>query len=280
MSGSKPTRADRRSEAREVARLAREKAERRRRVRRWLLPTVVSLGVVAVCAAVVVAVGVSRPVPPSEAGPRNMASGGIQFVGEAGVVAPVETPGIPVGGAPVEPDPPGEGVAHVIVYLDLSCPACKQFEEVYGDDIFALVAAGEVRYEVRPVAILDHRYQGSRYSTRANNVAACVADRAPESFLDVAAAMFRSQPSEGTPGLNDDEILRLVHDAGPADAAVDACIRDESFAPFVAANTDRATTDSHLRGPRGFSTPTLVVDGELWDRSTDPLSFIEAAISG
>lgn len=280
MSGSKPTRADRRSQAREAARLAREKAERRRRMRRWLVPAVVSLGVLALFAAVLIALGVSRPVPPSEAGPRNMATGGIQFVGEAGVVTPVETPAIPAGGAPLERDPQDDGVAHVIVYLDLSCPACRQFEEVYGGDILALVAAGEVRYEVRPVAILDHRYQGSRYSTRANNAAACVADRAPESFLDVAATMFRSQPSESTPGLSDDEILRLVRDAGVADAAVDACIRDESFAPFVAANTDRATTDPHLRGPRGFSTPTLVVDGQLWDRSADPLTFIEAAISG
>lgn len=273
------TKSQRREQARQSARLERERKAQRARRLKWMLPTAVSLGLVAIVAIVAVVIVTSAPAPQSAAGPRNMVTGGMQFVGESGEVVPVETAAIPASGTPTPTDAAvDDGIAHITLYADLSCPACKGFEETYNDEILALVAAGDATYELQPVAILDSRYAGSRYSSRANNVAACVADLAPESFLDVVAAMFANQPEEGTTGLGTSAILDVVHGAGVNGEAVDRCITDDVFDPFVQANTDRATSDPALRGSQGFSTPTLVVDGVVWDRSVDALDFIKAAI--
>jgi hypothetical protein len=95
------------------------------------------------------------------------------------------------------------------------------------------------------------------------------------------AAMFVSQPAEGTTGLTDSEIIDVVHGAGLVDDEVDACIEDELFGPWVTSATERTTTDTDLwaAGAAGFSTPTIVVNGEVWDRSVDVMDFIQSKIT-
>jgi hypothetical protein len=94
------------------------------------------------------------------------------------------------------------------------------------------------------------------------------------------AAMYAQQPEEGTTGLSDQQIIDVVHSAGLEDEDVDACIDDESFGPWVSAATARATQNPDLIAPgaQGLSTPTVVVNGELWDRSVDVLQFIQSHI--
>jgi 2-hydroxychromene-2-carboxylate isomerase len=113
---------------------------------------------------------------------------------------------------------------------------------------------------VKPIAILDYRGYTTDYSTRSNNVAACVANYAPESFLDVMAAMYAQQPSEGGPGLGNSAIVKVVQSAGLDDEDVNACITGESFEPWVSA----ATARSSQAGVR--STPTIIINGTPWDR--------------
>lgn len=282
MSDQRQTKNERREAAREAARQAREKAQKRQKLVKWLVPTSVSAAILAI-AVIVVLVIVTAPPPPeqSQAGPRNMISGGIAFVGdEAGGVEPVLTAGIPEDGEPVPTVwDEADGRAHVEAYVDFSCPACRSFEENYGDALLSLVASGQTTMEIHPIAILDTRYAGSRYSTRATNVGMCVAEHAPESFLDVQTALFAEQPSEGTRGHDNGRLVSLVHSAGLENATVDQCIRDEYFSPFIQAQTERTTSDEKLRGPQGFSTPTYVVNGQVWDRSIDLLEYIQGFIS-
>ncbi|MEO7895793.1 MAG: thioredoxin domain-containing protein, partial [Pseudolysinimonas sp.] len=143
-------------------------------------------------------------------------------------------------------------------------------------------SAGVATLEVHPIAILDRNYAGSRYSSRSNNAGACVADLAPESFLDVMSAMFTNQPAEGTTGLTDAEIIDVVHGAGLVNDDVDACIEDELFGPWVTAATDRTTSNGDLiaDGAQGFTTPTIVVNGVIWDRTVDVMDFIQSQLSG
>jgi protein-disulfide isomerase len=276
------TKNQRREAAREAARLEREKQKRRDRLRRWLIPTVSTLAILAIAAGIVWAFVSNQPAAQSAAGPRNMISDGILFVADdSGAVVPVETGAIPPSGTPTPTDAQDDGLAHIVTYIDFSCPGCKGFEEAYATSIDALVAAGVATREVHPIAILDRAYLGSRYSSRANNAGACVADLAPESFLDVMSAMFTNQPAEGTTGLTDNQIIDVVHGAGLVDEDVDACIEDELFGPWVAAATQRTTNnpDLILEGSQTFSTPTIVVNGEIWDRSIDAMEFIQSHIS-
>jgi len=278
----RPTKNQRREAAREAARLEREKQKRRDRLRRWLIPTVSTLAILAIAAGIVWAFVSNQPAPQSAAGPRNMISDGILFTADdSGAVVPVETGAIKPSGTPTPTEPEDDGLAHIVTYVDFSCPGCKAFEEAYATSIDALVAAGVATLEVHPIAILDSRYAGSRYSTRSNNAGACVADLAPESVLDVMAAFYAGQPEEGTTGLTDKEIIDLVHGAGLVNDDVDACIEDELFVPWITSATERTTSDPDLvvEGQPGFSTPTIVVNGVVWDRSNDVMEFIQSAIS-
>jgi len=276
------TKNQRREAAREAARLEREKQKQRDRLRRWLIPTVSTVAILAIAAAIVWAFVSNQPAAQSVAGPRNMISDGILFTADdSGAVVPVETGAIPPSGTPTPTDQGDDGLAHIVTYVDFSCPACKSFEEAYSTSIQALVAAGVATLEVHPIAILDRAYLSSRYSSRSNNVGACVADAAPESFLDVMTALYTNQPAEGTSGLTDAELIDVVHGAGLVNEDVDACIEDELFGPWVTAATDRQTNNPDLVAPgaQGFSTPTIVVNGEVWDRSVDVMDFIQSHIS-
>ena len=282
MPEERPTKNQRREAAREAARLEREKQKRRDRLRRWLVPTISTVAVLAIAAGIVWAFVSNQPAPQSAAGPRNMISDGILFsAGDDGTVTPTETGAIPPSGTPTPTDAEDDGLAHIVTYVDFSCPGCKAFETTYATSIDALVSAGVATLEVHPIAILDRSYQGSRYSSRSNNAAACVADAAPEKFLDVMIAFYANQPDESTSGLTDKEIIDLVHTAGVVDDDVDACIKGEVFVPWVTAATTRATSDPDLvvEGSAGFVTPTIVVNGEVWDRSADVMDFIQSHIS-
>lgn len=282
MSQERLTKNQKREAAREAARIEREKQKRRDRLMKWLIPTVSTVAVLAIAAGVTWAFIANQPGPQSEAGPRNMISDGILFTaGADGGIEPVETGAIQPSAEPEPTEPEDDGKAHIVTYVDFSCPACQSFEATYSTMIDALVEAGDATLEVHPIAILDNAYVGSRYSSRANNVGACVADLAPDKFKDVMAAMFVNQPAEGTTGLSNDEIVDVVHGAGLEDDEVDQCIQDEFFAPWVRAATDRATSDPDLVAPgaQGLSTPTIVVNGEIWDRTVDVMEFIQSKIT-
>ncbi|MEQ1737223.1 MAG: thioredoxin domain-containing protein [Rhodoglobus sp.] len=281
MPDERQTKNQRREVAREAARLEREKQKRRDRLRRWLIPTVSTLAVLAIGAGVVWAFISNAPAAQSSVGPRNMISDGILFTGQDGELVPASTGAVQPSSSPTPTDVEDDGLAHIVEYVDFSCPACQSFEATYSTSVQTLVSAGLATLEVHPIAILDRAYSGSRYSSRSNNVGACVADLAPESFLAVMSAMYVNQPAEGTTGLTDAEIIDVVHGAGLVDEDVDACIEDELFGPWVTAATERTTSNTDLwaAGAQGFSTPTIVVNGEVWDRSIDVMDFIQSKIT-
>jgi len=106
-----------------------------------------------------------------------------------------------------------------------------------------------------------------------------VADRAPDAFQDFHAGLLAGQPDEGTAGLSDAQIADVARAAGvPADVAAEIADGGASqFAGWVAAATGTATGDPALEGPRGFGTPTIVIDGERWEGDwTDPQALPRA----
>jgi len=266
----------RREAAREAARVAREKRERAAKLRRWLIPTVVTVVIVALAATITVVAITSAPPPQAEAGPRNMVSDGILFQGEDGEMVPVETPAIPASGTPTPTEPEDDGLVHIVSYVDLSCPACQAFEEAYADPIQQLVAAGQATLEIHPIAILDNAYT-TNYSTRSNNAIACVANYAPESFYDTMEALYENQAEERTAGLRNSQIKDIIHGAGLENADVDRCIDGTVFEPWLTSATLRAASDSSLYQPgkASIATPTVTVNGDLWSNSGDFMEFVQ-----
>ena len=277
MPEERQTKDQRREAAREVARIEREKMKKREARNRLFLRGGVTLGILAILGvvALVIVIAVQPPGP----GPRNMLSDGILLTSEDGtVIAAEETDAIPSEGEPVPTDPSSlDTEVNIVVYVDYLCPFCKLFEDTNSPTIEAMLRDGVASLEVHPITILDRASAGSRYSSRAANAMACVADLHPNQFYDANAALFAAQPAEGTEGLSDDSIIGVIGGAGVLTDDLSACIKNESFKSWVAASTQRA-----LEGPLPNSdvenvegTPTVIVNGVKY---TGPLDDAQAFI--
>ncbi|TBN57048.1 hypothetical protein EYE40_06340 [Glaciihabitans arcticus] len=274
MTPAPTTKRERRDEAREHARELREAAARRKRRNRWLIQGSVLLA--AIAAAVIIVIVLMNVVKPAAASPLNMSSDGIQFLGDGDKIVPVETPALEVDESPTPtPQDPASGVS-IVVYLDYQCPFCKDFETANGENIATWVAGGIASLEIHPVSFLDGTSQGNRYSSRAANAAACVANYEPTLYLGVNAALFVNQPTEGTTGMTDDQLLEVLASEGAESGDIQNCVRNESFKNWVTQATERA------RGPLPNSdlaevenTPTVLVNGQLYVGSpTDATEFL------
>jgi len=232
---------DVRAAAREKARQLRTTQQRRDRRRRLLLTGGILLGALAVAAIVVVVIVSSiRPTVP---GPRNMASDGV-VVGSG--LAVKTTAALAADATPVasRPDPSGSTV-DIRIYADYLCKLCGDFQRTNLKQLEPLVKDGAVTVEMHPVAIYTSHSAGTKYSLRAANAAACVANYNPDAFWRFNASLFEKQPAEGGPGLSDDVLEKRVAAAGATNTSdIDSCITDGRFTSWVTAASDRA-----LSGP-------------------------------
>ncbi len=274
---SRLTKNEKRDAAREKARVLREQQKKKDRRTKWILQGGIILASLAVIA--IVTLVIINSVKPAGPGPRNMASDGIQI--NEGFIA-TETPAIQPGDEPV-PNVRDEdaGVLDIQIFVDYLCPICGQFEATNGDYIASLLENGGTTLEIHPIAILDRLSQGTRYSTRAANAAACVADFSPNQFYAFDGLLFANQPAENTAGLSDDELVALTVEAGvlePDDVA--SCIRNQTFKSWTAAATARA-----LNGPIPNSnvaqvtgTPTVIVNGLKYEGAINDLASFQAFV--
>ncbi|CAN5132742.1 thioredoxin domain-containing protein [soil metagenome] len=263
-SGNGISKNDRREAAREKARQLREEQKKKDRRTKVLLQggiILASLAIIAIIALVIV--NSIKPVGP---GPKNMASDGIQ-ISQGGVA--LETPGLAAGEAPVpNKADTSKGVLDIQMYVDYLCPICGAFEKTNGDYITSLLNNGGATVEIHPIAILDRNSQGTKYSTRATNAAACVANYSPNEYYAFHTLLFANQPAENTTGLTDDQIVDLSTQAKVKNASqVASCIRNQEFKAWVGNSTARA-----LNGPipnanvdKVGGTPTVIVNGLKYD---------------
>ncbi|WP_052460299.1 DsbA family protein [Microbacterium gorillae] len=144
----------------------------------------------------------------------------------------------------------------VATYIDFMCPICNQFEGVYGAQLKELAQKGDIALDLHPVAILDSQSMGTNYSTRAANAFYCVADTAESAVLPFMSTLFTNQPSEGTAGLTDEQLIQYAKDAG---ADIATCQTGKKYEKFVTAMTKQMPADP-TTGRRG--TPTIVINGK------------------
>ncbi len=283
------TKNERRVEARERARIARETEKKREKRNRLLIQGGVVLGVVAVLA--IVGLVLTQTLKPAGPGPMNMSSGGVVFTEDLKVVegdrledpaAPRIAPDVDRSQLPVD----------VTVYVDYMCPACGAFEQENGMMLENYVGSGDVQLEVYPINFLDGQSLGTKYSTRAANLLACVVEQQPDFAFAVHERLLSPdvQPAQGTPGLDDKQLIQEAKAAGVEPTSkLQSCVRDRSFAGFFDANreaafsgivgleegaqliasSDPATGAITGMQPEGkpqqlSSTPLVIVNGQQW----------------
>jgi protein-disulfide isomerase len=164
----------------------------------------------------------------------------------------------------------------VEIYLDYMCPYCGRFERANSGELDRMVADGTARIELYPLSFLDKMSNESRYSTRAANAVATVADRSPDKVLAFSNALFVSQPAEGSAGLSDDQIAKLASGAGVPPEVV-ARFTEGIFEPWVVASTS-AVFKSGVTG-----TPTVKINGTRFSGdlyTVGPLTRAVAAAKG
>jgi protein-disulfide isomerase len=258
-----------RNERREAARkrAQRARAQQKRRQRGVRLGLQIGLGVVLLAAATIVTLVLVDSVKPAGPGPANTSQGGITIGQDLKAVAPTASP------SPDATD--GSEPVRISLYVDYLCPVCGQFEAANGDYLASLVDSGAATLDIHPIAILTNRSQGTKYSLRAANAAACVADESPDQFFAVNQALFARQPEEGTSGLTDAQLTRIVRGVdGIQDAgAIASCIRDQTYAGWIGEQTT-AVTDGDIPGSSLDTfpgTPLVLVNGQRYEL-TDPIT--------
>jgi len=259
-----------RNERREAARqrAQRARAQQRRRQRGVRLGLQIGLGVVLLAAATIVTLVLVDSVKPAGPGPDNMSQGGIT-IGQDLEAATASS------GRPSPSATDASGTVRITMYVDYLCPICGQFEAANGAYIENLVDSGAATVDIHPVAILANRSQGTKYSLRAANAAACVADRSPDQFFAVNRALFARQPEEGTAGLTDAQLTRIVTGVdGIRDrSAIRSCIEDQTFAKWVDERTT-AVNDGDIPGSSLTEfpgTPLVLVNGQRYEL-TSPIT--------
>ena len=269
--GSSPN--PRREDAREKARTIREQQKKLEKRNRLLTLGIIALGSVAVVG--IVAIVISSTIRDPSSGPLNMRSDGI-IIGEKFVA--VETAAIRPGQQPIPTvrDAASEVIA-VELYIDYFSPLGAAFEKANGSQITTWLQTGAVTLEVHPLAILDRVSQGTKYSTRAANAAACVANFSPDQFYTFHTKMLAAQPEENSAGLSDKELVALTVDSKVGNATkIRGCIENQTFKAWVGDARDRALT-----GPIPNSdvsaisnTPTVIVNGHQYEgAANDPVAF-------
>ncbi|WP_134323095.1 DsbA family protein [Cumulibacter soli] len=143
--------------------------------------------------------------------------------------------------------------AKVDYWIDLLCPACRQFEENASATMEDAVNAGDAQLVVHPTAILNNNSNPAGYSARATEALLCAADQ-PQGYKFMKQ-LYEQQPPEGGPGLSDAELADIAKEVGLSNAW-NECYESDEFADVAEANT-QAFSENGYPG-----TPTVLVNGE------------------
>ena len=288
---SRQTKNQKREYAREQARLMRERQKAKDRRRRFFIQGGIGLAIIAIVAivAVVVVQDNQNSVVAAATGPLNMKSDGILFHGVNGSATAVTTDAVKAQGKPVATNTGTlTGTANIVEYIDYQCPYCDQFLTTNLAQEDKWVASGKATLEIHPIAFLDSSSEGNRYSSRAANAAACVANYDPNAFLAVTKALYANQPAESTPGMSNSKLLSILGGAGASGTTIVGCVNGEKFKTWVTEATARVTGGTFVgvaSTPEAFpGTPTVFVNGKPYSGSLTSAStfasFVDAQKAG
>jgi protein-disulfide isomerase len=152
----------------------------------------------------------------------------------------------------------------LVVFEDLQCPYCREFEEVSGDFLRREVAAGSVAIEYRIRSFLGPE------SVRAANALAAAAEAGH--FDQLRRELFAHQPAENNGGFTTEDLLQAGRRAGLTGHDYASAVRERRYEQWVLEH-ERVFREQDPTG-----TPAAFLDGELLDSQTllDPDALGEA----
>lgn len=157
-----------------------------------------------------------------------------------------------------------EGPKTLGVYIDPMCPACREFEKTYTPLIMSQDGLGLVFH---PIAILDRLSQGTLYSTRSAASIYAVAVASPDSVADYVKSLYDNQPSEGSEGLTNQQLIEYAKASG-------ASISDADIKEWQKYVTNAVRSVPVGPGAAGVVTPTVTLDDKFVNRTGNPTTDI------
>lgn len=262
---NRPTKTERRQQAREQAKIAREAHQKKEKRNRLALQGGIVAGIIAV--AVIVTLVIVQNTKPEGPGPKNMASSGAVFEQGFNVVP---TAALDAGAEPVPTKVDREKLpVDIVLYVDYMCPVCGAFEQANQKLLDEVVESGKATVEVHPMTALDDR-STDVYSSRSANAFACMVNYSPKNAWKFHTSLLSKsvQPQEYTDGLSNEQLIEQAKKAGAdTDADIADCIETETFISFVNAASDRALAGPLPNIAEGQTitnvsgTPTVLVNG-------------------
>ncbi|WP_029290732.1 thioredoxin domain-containing protein [Cellulomonas sp. HZM] len=292
----RPTKAQRRDDAREKARQMRIEQERKAKRTR-----IVAISALAVALVALVGVGayIFKQDADNKATYANVMFAGGSSDAVIPALADTKAPSTASGAyIPVSKDGVGKAAASGVtlsIYYDLQCPICAQFDSINAADLDALAAEDGVTIKYFPVSFLDQQSLGTHYSMRAANAAAIVADKDSANYPKFLTALFAQQPAENTNGLTDDKIAEIAQGVGVPSSVTDTFTDTvdgtykltgsdteqkgtwRTYAPWMESTTNEMQT---VIGK--VSTPTVLIDDKAftgWQTPGALKAAVEAAKS-
>lgn len=156
-------------------------------------------------------------------------------------------------GVDVAGDAPGKPVLEI--WADFQCPACAQFEALFGTTVEKLATDKDARVIWRSTSFLDNGFPGDN-SKRAAAAWGCAIDAGKK--VEYHDLVFANQPATEGVGWTDDQLLQFGKDAGIKDENLDAfnkCVGDHDYIKWA----NNGTAESHANEVPG--TPSLYLNG-------------------
>jgi protein-disulfide isomerase len=142
----------------------------------------------------------------------------------------------------------------LVVFEDLQCPYCREFEERSGDLLRREVAAGAVAIEYRIRSFLGEE------SVRAANALAAAAEDG--GFDELRRELFANQPPEQSGGFTTADMLELGRRAGLTGVDFATAVEQGRYETWVR-ETERVFAEQDPNG-----TPFALLDGRPIDSGT------------
>lgn len=143
--------------------------------------------------------------------------------------------------------------AQIIIYADVLCPHCAEFEDTYSGQIETWLKDKKATVEYRMVNVIP---SATNYPARGANALYCVSDAAPQAFLPMITEMYSDQKER-----TNAELAKLAKDKGAPD--VSSCIKNGTYRPF------QAFGEGMMAKANVTGTPSVFVNGEYWDGTED-----------
>ncbi len=264
----RPTRNEQREAARAKAREMREATKRSASRKRMILITSIVAAVALAVTGVVLTIKseVNNPVP-TAASPANMIFDGGIKIGK-GLKAITNTTDQAT-------------TPNIIIYEDLQCPNCRDFEQPNAAQIRDWVSSGKYTVQIHPISFLDGN-SANEYSSRAGGAAICVANGDPNRFFDYNSALYASQPAEGSAGPSNDELASTAQSVGVNNKPVLDCIKNATYKAYVLNYTQNTVFKRVVPGTnlQVNGTPYIILNGQHFTGNfTNPALFAQWVLS-